>query len=255
MQYIKYEPNISRYITSLEKATPLSKKEEVALFTLYRKGNNTAKKKLILANLRFVFKVALRYRGQLPLPDLINEGNMGLIHALEKYEPARNLRFISYAIWHIRAYINRAIAEQGSLIHIPFNKRLEMKKGLKAEGKGKGQDKEAQALHHINTSIVRLDEMPDTFDIEDTNIENPEETVNLMGISVVLKACLDTLPAREKQVLEGLFGLNGLPPKTLREVGEELGISHERIRQIRDRAIEHLRKTHVDKLSLLHISL
>ena len=125
MTFDTTDETLKRYLEDIRKTSPIDRKDEHLLFKLCREGNRAAREKLVSANMRFVLKVALQYRGcPIPLPDLVSEGAMGLIRAIESFDHSRGLKFISYAVWWIKAYITRAITEQGSLIRLPANQHF-----------------------------------------------------------------------------------------------------------------------------------
>ena len=132
------DTTLKRYLEDIRRTAPLSREEEQILFQKAKEGDKIARKKLISANMRFVLKVAIQYRGcPIPLPDLVSEGAMGLVRAIESFEHTRGLKFISYGVWWIKAYITRAINEQGNLIRLPANQHLRVRKALHEQSRGK----------------------------------------------------------------------------------------------------------------------
>ena len=132
------DTTLKRYLEDIRRTAPLSREEEQILFQRAKEGDKIARKRLISANMRFVLKVAIQYRGcPIPLPDLVSEGAMGLVRAIESFEHTRGLKFISYGVWWIKAYITRAINEQGNLIRLPANQHLRVRKALHEQSRGK----------------------------------------------------------------------------------------------------------------------
>lgn len=226
----------------------VSMAEEQALFSIYRKDlDPKVKNKIISANVKFVVKVALEYRGcPIPLPELVNEGCMGLIRAAESFDHTRGLKFISYAVWWAKAYITRAINEQGSLIQIPANQNLKVRKAL--------NERKETVTNEIR-ELLNLGGIGDSFDsplrdgskttlsdvLTDTNACRPDNYVEVGKTEQFVKELLSELSEKETKVLKGLYGLSGGRIQTLREVGESLNLSHECIRQLRDKALTKLK--------------
>lgn len=133
---------LKRYLDDIRKTAPLTREEEQILFQKAKEGDKIARQKLISANMRFVLKVAIQYRGcPIPLPDLVSEGAMGLVRAIESFEHTRGLKFISYGVWWIKAYITRAINEQGNLIRLPANQHLRVRKALHEQSRWQGNQR------------------------------------------------------------------------------------------------------------------
>jgi len=238
------------YLEDIRKTSPLSRRDEQELFKLCRQGNRKARAKLVQANMRFVLKVALQYRGcPIPLPDLVSEGAMGLVRAIESFDHTRGLKFISYAVWWIKAYITRSINEQGSLIRLPANQHLRVRKALKATSQGVELEDDIRELIQLGESGISFDS-PLKSDsktnysevLADERALNPESETELQAVETMAKSLLSELPEREAMVLKGLFGINHEAPQTLREVGESLNVSHERVRQLRDQALRRIRR-------------
>ena len=251
MIYESSDITVKRYLEDIRKTQPLEREEEQELFRLCFDGDKRARAKLLSSNMRFVLKVALQYRGcPIPLPDLVSEGAMGLVRAVESFDHTRGLKFISYAVWWIKAYITRAINEQGSLIRLPANQHLRVRKALKDNALGTALSDEIQEL-------IRLGERGGSFDsplkegskttfsevLADKKAERPDKNAEITGVEGFTRELLDELPNRESKVLKGLYGVGFEEPQTLREVGESLDISHERVRQLRDQALRRLRKS------------
>ena len=228
------DTTLKRYLEDIRRTAPLSREEEQVLFQKAKEGDKIARKKLISANMRFVLKVAIQYRGcPIPLPDLVSEGAMGLVRAIESFEHTRGLKFISYGVWWIKAYITRAINEQGNLIRLPANQHLRVRKALHEQSRGKEINEEIRELIQIGQRGVSFDS-PLKADSKATYAEvlpdgtasNPENESEIQSV----------------EALARIFGINQEAPQTLREVGESMNISHERVRQLRDQALRRIRK-------------
>ncbi len=250
MHFDSNDETLKRYLDDIRKTAPLGREEEQELFKRAKKGNKAARAKLISANMRFVLKVAIQYRGcPIPLPDLVSEGAMGLVRAIESFDHSRGLKFISYAVWWIKAYITRAINENGSLIRLPANQHLRVRKALKEQSKGKEIAEDIRELIQLGERGISFDSplKPDTKTtfsevLADNKAMSPEAESEIMNIENLTRELLSQLPPREARVIAGIFGINQEAPQTLREVGESMGISHERVRQLRDQALRRIRK-------------
>lgn len=242
---------LKRYLDDIRRTSPLSRSEEQYLFHLAKLGHKPARERLVSANLRFVLKVALRYRGcNIPLQDLVSEGSMGLIRAIESFDHTRGLKFISYAVWWIKAYITRAINEQSGLIRLPANQHLRVKKAIRESQVHQDMSDEIRSLIQISDGGVSIDdpigqEEGKSFGemMADCRNLNPEAEAEVSLIEDVTKDLLVNLPDREAEVIRGLFGMDHDSPLNLREVGEALNISHERVRQLRDQALKRIRRS------------
>lgn len=242
---------LKRYLEDIRKTRPLSRMEEQQLFKLAAVGNKRAKEKLISANMRFVLKVAIQYRSSpIPLPDLVSEGAMGLVRAIESFDYSRGLKFISYGVWWIKAYITRAINEQGNLIRLPANQHLRVRKALKEQVHGVELDEDIRHLVQLGQKGLSFD-APLSEGSKTTYAEvlcddlqaSPESSAEKRGIEELTQQIVAKLPTREARVIACIFGINQDAPQTLREVGENLNISHERVRQLRDQALRRLRRS------------
>jgi RNA polymerase primary sigma factor len=250
MHFDSNDETLKRYLDDIRKTAPLGREEEQELFKQAKKGNKAARAKLISANMRFVLKVAIQYRGcPIPLPDLVSEGAMGLVRAIESFDHSRGLKFISYAVWWIKAYITRAINENGSLIRLPANQHLRVRKALKEQSKGKEIAEDIRELIQLGERGISFDsplksDTKTTFSevLADNKAMSPEAESEIMNIENLTRELLGQLPPREARVIAGIFGINQEAPQTLREVGESMGISHERVRQLRDQALRRIRK-------------
>ena len=244
------DTTLKRYLEDIRRTAPLSREEEQILFQKAKEGDKIARKKLISANMRFVLKVAIQYRGcPIPLPDLVSEGAMGLVRAIESFEHTRGLKFISYGVWWIKAYITRAINEQGNLIRLPANQHLRVRKALHEQSRGKEINEEIRELIQIGQRGVSFDsplkaDSKATYAevLPDSGASNPEADSEIQSVEALARDLMEQLPEREARVITGIFGINQEAPQTLREVGESMNISHERVRQLRDQALRRIRK-------------
>ncbi|MFW6101368.1 MAG: sigma-70 family RNA polymerase sigma factor [Bacteroidota bacterium] len=265
-------PSVDKYLQEIGREDLLSVDEEVHLAQRIRQGDQAALEKLTRANLRFVVSVAKQYQNQgLSLPDLINEGNMGLIKAAKKFDETKGFKFISYAVWWIRQSILQALAEQSRIVRLPLNQigslnkiqkeqaRLEQKKerapseeelgdSLNMSGKkvaetmkvrGKQMSVEAPLCDDEDNSL--LDVMPNE------NAPNTDNPLIRKSLYDEVERTLSTLTAREKAIVKHFFGI-GVPDLTLEEIGNKFGLTRERVRQIKEKAIRKLRHRSRSKL-------
>jgi len=243
------EAILRRYLEDIRRTCPLSREEEALLFE--NKSNPLAKQKIVDANMRFVLKVAIQYRScPIPLPDLVSEGAMGLMRAIESFDNTRGLKFISYAVWWIKAYITRAINEQGNLVRLPANQHLRIRQGLKDQAKGQEVSKEIANLIQMGQKGVNIDGTHRTDSkssyaesLPDVAAIDPEASSEIKAVEIEVRNILKALPEREYNVLASIYGIGFNTPQTLREVGESMNISHERVRQLRDQALNRISHT------------
>ncbi len=231
---------------------------------------------MVNANLRFVVSVSKQYQNQgLSLPDLINEGNLGLIKAAQRFDETRGFKFISYAVWWIRQSILQAIAEQARVVRLPLNKIGSINKINKALSRLEQEyEREPTAMEIADTIDMRDDEVKQTLshrgrhvsmdaplpggDGEDRNMydtigsaentTNPDKFLIVESLQKEIERSLKTLTIREADVLRYFFGLNNKPPLTLEEIGESFGLTRERVRQIKEKAIRRLKHTSRNKI-------
>jgi RNA polymerase primary sigma factor len=258
---------LSLYLNDLKKTHPLGREEEGQLARKASMGDARAKAKLIEANLRFVVLIAKKYRNQgLPLEDLINEGNIGLMKAVERFEPDRGYRFLSYAVWWIRQSILKALYEQSRMIRLPahtISELREMEKQREQYRKTYGMKPDlaelARIMHvdeayleeliNFSQNIASLEapiesdegssELGDLL-ADKASAETDEATMS-ESLKNELSTVLQRLSPREAGILCDRFGLNGHRPKTLAEISDEMHIAKERVRQLEKRAIRKLR--------------
>ncbi|MCQ2376312.1 MAG: RNA polymerase sigma factor RpoD/SigA [Salinivirgaceae bacterium] len=264
--------SLDKYLQEIGKEGLITVEEEVELAQRIRKGDRLALEKLTKANLRFVVSVAKQYQNQgLSLPDLINEGNLGLIKAAEKFDETRGFKFISYAVWWIRQSILQALAEQSRIVRLPLNQVGSLNKINKAFSKFE-QENERQPTNEELATMLDLpkEKIADTLrvsgrhtsidapfvDGEDNSlldvIENKDSPVAdelLMNesLSREIERALATLTERERDIIRLFFGIS-CQEMTLEEIGEKFGLTRERVRQIKEKAIRRLRHTSRSKL-------
>jgi RNA polymerase primary sigma factor len=243
----------------------ISVEEEVELAGRIRKGDRRALEKLTKANLRFVVSVAKQYQNQgLSLPDLINEGNLGLIKAAEKFDETRGFKFISYAVWWIRQSILQALAEQSRIVRLPLNQVGSLNKISKALSKFEQENERRPSADEIADELgLPVDKIADTLKVQGRHIsvdapfvdgednslldvlvndDSPmaDRTLVNESLSKEIDRALDTLSDREKMIIKMFFGIGG-QEKTLEEIGDTYGLTRERVRQIKEKAIRRLR--------------
>jgi RNA polymerase primary sigma factor len=225
------------YLRELRRIPQLSGEEEKAFAALAAQGDRRAQQNLIQANLRFVILVAKRYRNRgVPLEDLVNEGNIGLIHAAERFDPDRGVRFVSYAVWWIRQAILKAIPENSRLIRIPRSRSGELPSTTELRMQA------AQKTLSLD-SPVRGMENEDPFGacLEDRSVPRPEEVLVGASLQEHLDSELAGLSYREACILRDRFGLAGNKRITLLEIGRKHGLSTERVRQVEKKALRKIR--------------
>ncbi|MEI8092773.1 MAG: RNA polymerase sigma factor RpoD/SigA [Spirochaetales bacterium] len=260
------ENSLSMYLKEINRVPLLTRQEEEHFARLAATGNQAAKDKLVAANLRFVVNVSKKYQNQgLPLDDLISEGNIGLINAIERFDVDKGYHFISYAVWWIRQSILKAICEKSRTIRLPLNRANElvqiekMRKEMFSENGNEPEDRELARRLGMNEVQVRdlLDisremislETPVYNDrdtsvlsdfIEDASHQSPEASTVVSSLKENLNLALETLSRKESRILELRFGLNDQKPLSLKEIGEKFHLTKERIRQIEKKALGKL---------------
>ena len=225
------------YLRELRRIPQLSREEEQAFAALAAQGDRKARQHLIQANLRFVILVAKRYRNRgVPLEDLVNEGNIGLIHAAERFDPDRGVRFVSYAVWWIRQAILKAIPENSRLIRVPRSRSGELPSTTELRMQA------AQGTLSLDSPVPGTEDSDSlgAF-LEDRSVPKPEEVLVGVSLQEHLDSVLAGLSDREAYILRDRFGLAGSKRITLLEVGRKHGLSRERVRQIEKKALRKIR--------------
>ncbi|MDT8347156.1 MAG: sigma-70 family RNA polymerase sigma factor [Flavobacteriaceae bacterium] len=265
--------SLDKYLLEIGKVDLITAEEEVELAKRIKEGDQAALDKLTRANLRFVVSVAKQYQNQgLTLPDLINEGNLGLIKAAKRFDETRGFKFISYAVWWIRQSILQAIADQARMVRLPLNKisaitkvnrihnqleqelmraptpkeianelnisEEEVKEYLKSNGKHLSMD--APLVDGEDNTLY------DVLDGDESQI--PDEELMLESLRTEIERALETLKPRDADVVRLYFGLNAQEPLTLEEIGQIFDLSRERVRQIKEKAVRRLRQASKNKL-------
>ena len=264
--------SLDKYLQEIGKEDLITVEEEVELAQRIRKGDRLALEKLTKANLRFVVSVAKQYQNQgLSLPDLINEGNLGLIKAAEKFDETRGFKFISYAVWWIRQSILQALAEQSRIVRLPLNQVGSLNKINKAYSKFEQENERVPSPEELAAMMdLPKEKIIDTLRVsgrhvsvdapfvegEDNSLldvlENKDSPIAddmLMNesLSREIERSLATLTERERDISRLFFGI-GCQEMTLEEIGEKFGLTRERVRQIKEKAIRRLRHTSRSKL-------
>jgi RNA polymerase primary sigma factor len=263
---------LDQYLYEVSKTPLLTVQQEIAIARKVQTGDQDAMQELVQRNLRFVISVAKKYQNRgLPLTDLIGEGNVGLLTAARKFDPDQGVKFISYAVWWIRQAILASLARQGRVVRIPLNRTADLSRVIRSAenlrqdlrreptpeeiAKATGLSLEVvQALTALNTADVRLDApidpggdraMIDRFIADEES--NPEIRAMEKFLSEEVEEALRTLAPRDAKVLRLYFGLDGGREHTLEEIGGMLGVTRERVRQLRDRALKRLRDGEVGR--------
>ena len=254
--------SLDKYLQEIGREDLITVEEEVELAQRIRKGDRVALEKLTRANLRFVVSVAKQYQNQgLSLPDLINEGNLGLIKAAEKFDETRGFKFISYAVWWIRQSILQALAEQSRIVRLPLNQVGSLNKISKAFSKFEQEnerrpspvDKISDTLkvsgRHISVDAPFVEGEDNSLLDVLVNDDSPMADRSLVNesLSKEIDRALSTLTEREKDIIQMFFGIN-TQEMTLEEIGDKFGLTRERVRQIKEKAIRRLRANSRSKL-------
>ena len=269
----KEQSTLNLYIQKMAEHPLLTPEEEKELAKKAKKGDKEALKKLVEGNLRFVVNVAKNFMGWgVPLTDLIAAGNLGLLEAAKRFDPDRDVKFISYAVWWIRQAIMQTIFQQTGAVRIPVKESLfiskvkevyeRLKETLKREPTIEEIAKEVGASSKKVKNALQIVRMPYSLDkpigeegedltlldiLSKKGTEDVEKEIVEESLHKELTKLLNVLDEREKAIIEYRFGLNGEEPKTLTEVGDLLGISRERVRQIEQRALKKLRTLAIKK--------
>lgn len=265
--------SLDKYLHEIGKVDLLTAEEEVTLARKIKEGDQEALAKLVKANLRFVVSVAKQYQNQgLSLPDLINEGNVGLIKAAQRFDETRGFKFISYAVWWIRQSILQALAEQARIVKLPLNKIGSINKVNRALAELEQRFEREPTIEELSEQLELAPEdikealrgnnrhlsmdAPLTQD-EDSSMydvllspDSPMPDKGLLNESLrrEIERALSTLTPREANIIRLYFGLNGKHPLTLEEIGEEFDLTRERVRQIKEKALKRLKQTTRSKI-------
>ena len=264
--------SLDKYLQEIGKEDLITVEEEVELAQRIRKGDQRALEKLTRANLRFVVSVAKQYQNQgLSLPDLINEGNLGLIKAAEKFDETRGFKFISYAVWWIRQSILQALAEQSRIVRLPLNQVGSLNKINKAFSRFEQEHERRPSPEELAETLdLPAEKVADTLRVsgrhisvdapfvegEDNSLldvlvndDSPvaDKTLINESLSTEVERALATLTERERDMIRLFFGIN-CQEMTLEEIGEKFGLTRERVRQIKEKAIRRLRHSSRSKL-------
>mgnify|MGYP003312312814 CR=1 FL=1 len=264
--------SLDKYLQDICSEELLTPEEEVQLAQRIKNGDQEALDRLTKANLRFVVSVAKQYQNQgLSLPDLINEGNVGLIKAAKRFDETRGFKFISYAVWWIRQSILQALAEQSRIVRLPLNQVGSLNKINKALGKFEQENERQPSTEELAEMIdIPKDKIADTLRVsgrhvsvdapfvegEDNSLldilpndDSPSADRGLTNesLSTEIERALQILTVREREIIKSFFGI-GCQEMTLEEIGERLDLTRERVRQIKEKAIRKLKKPSASKL-------
>ena len=265
--------SLDKYLHEIGKVELLSSEREVELAKRIKKGDEKALQELIKGNLRFVVSVSKQYQSQgLSLPDLINEGNMGLIKAAKRFDETRGFKFISYAVWWIRQSILQALAEQARLVRLPLNKIGSINKVNRAYSRLEQEfqreptyeelaidlhspvqlveDVMKVSIHHVSMDAPLRDEDDNSLYDVMSNTESISPDKNLIKSSLrhEIERTLSTLSEREAEVIKYYFGLDNHQQSSLDEISEVLGLTRERVRQIKEKSIKKLKNNYRNRL-------
>ncbi len=265
--------SLDKYLQEIGRVDLITAEEEVELAQRIKAGDELALEKLTKANLRFVVSVAKQYQNQgLSLPDLINEGNLGLIKAARRFDETRGFKFISYAVWWIRQSILQALAEQSRIVRLPLNKIGSINKINKAFAQLEQELERPPTPAEVAAAVdLTEDEVKQSMknsgrhvsmdaplvEGEDSNMynvigsedsPNPDEGLMVDSLRQEIERSLATLTPREGEVIRAYFGLNGEHAMTLEEIGEAFDLTRERVRQIKEKAIRRLKHTSRSKI-------
>ena len=256
--------SLSLYLKEIEKIPLLDRDEEYKLAVMAKKGDSYARNRLVESNLRFVVSIAKQYQNRgLPLSDLISEGNIGLLTAMDKFEPEKGYHFISYAVWWIRQSILKAIGEKSRMIRLPMNRTADLVQILQTKtnleengyndasiediaaecGMTKDQVLEVMQMSREVSSLdapVGAEEDSSFGDFIESDLQKPDDVVMDEALKESVRKILDTLPERERGIIALRFGLEGKKPMSLKEVGELYNLTKERIRQIEKKVLGQL---------------
>ncbi|MDN3666212.1 RNA polymerase sigma factor RpoD/SigA [Algibacter miyuki] len=265
--------SLDKYLQDISKIPLITAEEEVELAQLIKKGDQKALDTLTTANLRFVVSVSKQYQNQgLTLPDLINEGNAGLVKAAKRFDETRGFKFISYAVWWIRQAILQALAEQSRIVRLPLNKIGSINKINKAYSFLEQENERPPSAQEIASKLdlsisdvkqsmkisgrhVSMDapfkegETSNLYDVINAS-ESPRPDSGLMqdALNIEVNRALDSLSEKEAEVIRHYYGISKKQPMSLQEIGDSFGLTRERVRQIKEKGIRRLRQTSKSKV-------
>lgn len=270
--------SLDKYLQEIGKVDLITADEEVELAQLIKAGSQSALEKLTKANLRFVVSVAKQYQNQgLTLPDLINEGNLGLIKAAKRFDETRGFKFISYAVWWIRQSILQALAEQSRIVRLPLNKIGSINKINKMYAFLEQENERPPSPEEIAKKLdMTVNDVKESMknsgrhvsmdapliEGEDSNLydvlnsgesPNPDRVLLHESLRIEINRALETLTPREADVVKLYFGLGEHQPMTLEEIGETFDLTRERVRQIKEKAIRRLKHTSRSKILMTYL--
>ncbi len=266
------EDSISLYLKEISHYPLLTPEEEVSLAKAYKKNDKKAIEKMVLCNLRFVVSIAKKYQNLgVSLSDLINEGNIGLIRAAHKFDETKGVRFITYAVWWIKQAIIQYLSEQSRIVRIPLNKAsamFKMEKMLNTLAQELGRDPTTQEImqgidasaddledvlllyqpqYSLDSSSNPQDDIILLDSIPDDKTPGPLEGVFKKDLNDAIESMLSTIKDREARILRFYYGLDNTEPMTLEKIGEIFGVTRERVRQIKEKAIKQLKQANRNK--------
>jgi RNA polymerase primary sigma factor len=265
--------SLDKYLQEIGKVDLITADMEVELAQRIKAGDQIALEKLTMANLRFVVSVAKQYQNQgLTLPDLINEGNLGLIKAAKRFDETRGFKFISYAVWWIRQSVLQALAEQSRIVRLPLNKIGSINKINKTFARLEQENERPPSSEEIAKELeMTVSEVKESMKISGRHVSmdapliegensslydvlnsgespNPDKILLHESLKIEILRALETLTPREADVLKLYFGLGDAHPMTLEEIGETFDLTRERVRQIKEKAIRRLKHTSRSKI-------
>ena len=264
--------SLDKYLHEIGKVDLITAEEEVILAQKIREGDQAALERLTKTNLRFVVSVAKQYQNQgLTLGDLINEGNLGLIKAAKRFDETKGFKFISYAVWWIRQSILQAIAEQSRIVRLPLNQVGSLSKISKAfsrlEQEFEREPSPEELADNLETTVEKISdtlsnsgrhvsmdapfvqgEENTLLDVLENSDPNTDSSLINESLSEEIKRSLSTLTEREREIIVLFFGLSTNHPLSLEEIGEKFNLTRERVRQIKDKALQRLRHTSRSKI-------
>ena len=270
--------SLTTYLQEIGNYPLLTREEELALARRIRDGDVSARERLVCGNLRFVVSVAKKYQTRgVALSDLINEGNLGLIRAAEKFDETKGVKFISYAVWWVRQAIVQALAESSHAVRVPLG-RAGMIHRISRQASGLRQDLGREPTHREIAAAVQCSEseIDDSMSIAraalsfdapiandrdaklldfltDDSSASPDDEITEQGLAESVEQALGKLREREAKILRMYFGFDGEEGLTLEQIGEQLGITRERVRQIKEKALSRIRRSHqAATLSVFH---